>query len=47
MLLNNGVMMPTVAFGTAGLGQGTLAAVAEAVRAGYRHFDSAQVRGGR
>ena len=42
-MLNNGVMMPTVGFGTAGLGDGTLMAVSNALKAGYRHFDSAQV----
>ncbi len=44
-MLNNGVMMPTIGFGTAGLGERTEAAVAAAVKAGYRHFDSAQVGG--
>ena len=43
VMLNNGIMMPTIGFGTAGLGEGTEAAVAEALKAGYRHLDSAQV----
>ena len=43
-MLNNGVMMPTVGFGTAGLGDQTAAAVKAALLAGYRHLDSAQSR---
>ncbi|KAL6746302.1 NADP-dependent oxidoreductase domain-containing protein [Haematococcus lacustris] len=42
--LNNGRLMPSLGFGTAGLGEGTQAAVAEALAAGYRHVDSAQAR---
>ena len=42
--LNNGVEMPLVGFGTAGLGAETKQAVAWALQAGYRLLDSAQVR---
>ena len=41
--LNNGVEMPLVGFGTAGLGAETKQAVAWALQAGYRLLDSAQV----
>lgn len=44
MTLNNGVEMPLVGFGTAGLGAETKQAVAWALQAGYRLLDSAQVR---
>lgn len=44
MLLNNGVVMPSIGFGTAALGGTTQAAVQEALAAGYRHLDGAQVR---
>ena len=44
--LNNGVEMPLVGFGTAGLGAETKQAVAWALQAGYRLLDSAQVRSG-
>ncbi|GJP46923.1 hypothetical protein CLOM_g6168 [Closterium sp. NIES-68] len=40
----NGVMMPRVGFGTAGLGDETAQAVEWALEAGYRLFDSAQAR---
>ena len=36
--------MPRVGFGTAGLGEGTAAAVRSALSAGYRLLDSAQAR---
>jgi hypothetical protein len=42
--LASGWMMPSVGFGTAGLGVGTAAAVEYAAAAGYRMFDSAEVR---
>ncbi len=41
--LSNGIMMPSVGFGTAGLGQHTGQAAAEALLAGYALFDTAQV----
>lgn len=41
--LNNGVIMPLVGYGTAGLAEGTGQGVAAALGAGYRHIDSAQV----
>ena len=41
--LNNGRLMPTVGFGTAGLGDDTSQAVQGALETGYRLFDSAQV----
>jgi hypothetical protein len=40
--LHNGLLMPVVGFGTAGLGSATRAAVTEALQLGYRHIDSAQ-----
>jgi len=41
--LNNGVSMPRIGFGTAGLGCGkSLSAVRDALEAGYRHIDTAQ-----
>ncbi|CAI5952946.1 unnamed protein product, partial [Closterium sp. NIES-64] len=40
----NGVMMPRLGFGTAGLGEETERAVGWALEAGYRLFDSAQAR---
>lgn len=43
MRLNNGVLMPAVGYGTAGLGEGTGQAVEMALRAGYTHLDSVQV----
>ena len=42
--LTDGVMMPTLGFGTAGLGANTKEAVGAALAAGYRLIDSAQVR---
>eukprot|EP00803_Ostreobium_quekettii_P008830 evm.model.scf_4511.2 EVM.evm.TU.scf_4511.2 scf_4511:3549-5875(+) len=44
VLLNSGHQMPSIGFGTAGLGSGTGAAVAKAIEVGYRHIDSAQAR---
>ena len=41
--LSNGIMMPSVGFGTAGLGEHTGQAVKEALLAGYALFDTAQV----
>ena len=41
--LNNGMEMPLVGFGTAGLGPDTKQAVKWALEAGYRLLDSAQV----
>jgi diketogulonate reductase-like aldo/keto reductase len=38
--------MPALGFGTAGLGEGTQAAVASALQAGYRMLDTAEVRKG-
>lgn len=43
VVLNNGVVMPLVGFGTAGLGQATKEAVMLALASGYRLLDSAQV----
>lgn len=40
--LNNGVVMPSIGFGTAGLGKLTSQAVREALLAGYTLFDTAQ-----
>ena len=40
--LRNGVELPLLGFGTAGLMGGTRAAVASAVAAGFRAFDTAQ-----
>ena len=40
--LNNGRTMPSIGFGTAGLGQQTLQAVHQALLAGYTLFDTAQ-----
>ena len=42
--LRSGGRMPLVGFGTAGLGEGTAAAVHAALDAGYRLLDSAQAR---
>mmetsp|Transcript_20930 Transcript_20930/g.45770 ORF Transcript_20930/g.45770 Transcript_20930/m.45770 type:complete len:687 (+) Transcript_20930:117-2177(+) len=42
--LSNGVMMPTVGFGTAGLADQTQEVVLSALQAGYTHIDSAQAR---
>lgn len=44
VLLNNGVPMPVVGFGSAGLGRGQQVAdaVAAALKAGYSHIDTAQ-----
>lgn len=42
--LRSGAYMPTIGFGTAGLGSRTAQAVAAALRAGYRLIDSAQAR---
>jgi diketogulonate reductase-like aldo/keto reductase len=44
--LNNGMKMPLVGFGTAGLERDTKQAVKWALEAGYRLLDSAQVRSG-
>ncbi|GAX76173.1 hypothetical protein CEUSTIGMA_g3617.t1 [Chlamydomonas eustigma] len=44
VVLNNGVLMPVIGFGTAGLGAQTVMAVQDALHAGYRHFDTAQAR---
>lgn len=41
--LNNGLLMPSTGFGTAGLGEQTDEAVHEALLAGYTLFDTAQV----
>ena len=41
--LSNGIMMPSIGFGTAGLGEHTGQAVKEALLAGYALFDTAQV----
>lgn len=41
--LNSGHAMPTVGFGTAGLGVGTAAAVQYALAKGYRMIDTAEV----
>ncbi|CAN0234001.1 unnamed protein product, partial [Hapterophycus canaliculatus] len=35
-------LVPRIGFGTAGLGQATEGAVAQALAAGYRHIDTAQ-----
>lgn len=40
--LNNGVLMPTVGYGCAGLGDQARSTVAMALEAGFRHLDSAQ-----
>jgi hypothetical protein len=40
----NGLLMPTLGFGTAGLGEGTERAVSMALRLGVRSLDSAQAR---
>lgn len=40
----NGLLMPTIGFGTAGLGSGAAAAVSAALDEGYRLIDSAQAR---
>ncbi|DBB00496.1 TPA: hypothetical protein ACH3X3_002201 [Trebouxia sp. C0006] len=40
--LSNGIMMPSIGFGTAGLGEDTGQAVKEALLAGYALFDTAQ-----
>ena len=42
-VLNNGYLLPSVGFGTAALGQRTADAVTEALLAGYRMFDTAEV----
>lgn len=44
--LNNGVLMPTVGYGCAGLGESAGDTVQWALEAGYRHLDSAQVGAG-
>jgi len=41
--LSNGIMMPSIGFGTAGLGEHTGQAVNKALLAGYALFDTAQV----
>ena len=41
--LNSGFQMPSVGFGTAGLGEQTVMAVEAALTAGYKLVDSAQV----
>eukprot|EP00892_Ulva_mutabilis_P002770 jgi/Ulvmu1/12494/UM009_0147.1 len=40
----NGLLMPTVGFGTAGLASESSNAVLAAINAGYRHIDSAEAR---
>lgn len=40
----NGLLMRTVGFGTAGLGDATEESVLQALEAGYTHIDSAQGR---
>jgi diketogulonate reductase-like aldo/keto reductase len=42
--LNNGVRIPQIGFGLAGLGDASYHAVWNALESGYRHFDSAQAR---
>lgn len=42
-ILNNGMLMPRIGFGTAGLGELTSQAVHDALLAGYTLFDTAQV----
>ena len=42
ILLSNGVRLPAVGFGTAGLGRGTARSAQTALIQGFRHFDSAQ-----
>ncbi|CAM9785058.1 unnamed protein product [Pylaiella littoralis] len=42
--LNNGVSVPRIGFGTAGLGHATEEAVSLALTAGYRHVDTAQAQ---
>ena len=42
-MLNNGLVMPSIGFGTAGLGEQTSEAVHTALLAGYFLFDTAQV----
>lgn len=42
--LNNGVLMPLIGFGTAGLGGNSLQAVQSALDIGFRHIDTAQAR---
>lgn len=44
VVLSNGVKMPRVGFGTAGLGEDTKVAVTIALATGYRLLDSAQAR---
>lgn len=44
VMLNNGLLMPSVGFGTAGLGESTANAVEQALRAGFRHIDTAEAR---
>ena len=41
--MNNGLLMPSTGFGTAGLGEQTDESVQEALLAGYTLFDTAQV----
>ncbi len=41
--ISPGVWMPTIGFGTAGLGDSTKQAVTWALQAGYKLIDSAQV----
>ena len=43
VVLNSGAEMPSVGFGTAGLGGNTVQAVQSALQAGYRLLDTAQV----
>ena len=43
VLLNNGIIMPVLAFGTWKLGKDTCEmAVLQAIKTGYRHIDSAE-----
>ena len=47
LLVAGDVKVPAIGFGTAGLAEGTEAAVLQALALGYRLIDSAQVGGGR
>jgi len=44
-LAAHGAAIPAIGFGTSGLGGGAAAAVAQALRAGYRHLDAARKYG--
>jgi diketogulonate reductase-like aldo/keto reductase len=45
LLTAHGAAIPAIGFGTAGLGSGAAAAVAAALRVGYRHLDAARKYG--